>query len=133
MNGDSIGAGRVVTVFGGSGFLGNLVVQKLISKGEQVVSLDVWDFPGQPKEVEFVKGDVLDRDLDLIAREPGHGERDAPLLRLAIGARHLLDVVGRIGVAGGLAGPVDHALKLVEAEEQWRRKQRNARHRYSPS
>lgn len=50
-------------VTGGSGFLGNLVVQKLISKGEQVVSLDVWDFPGQPKEVEFVKGDVLDRDL----------------------------------------------------------------------
>lgn len=50
-------------VTGGSGFLGNMVVEKLISNGEQVVSLDVWDFPGQSKEVEFVKGDVLDRDL----------------------------------------------------------------------
>jgi hypothetical protein len=45
----------------------------------------------------------------------------------------MLDIVGRVGVARGFAGPVDHTLQLVEAEQQWRRKQRNTRHLSSPS
>lgn len=50
-------------ITGGCGFLGMVIAENLISRGIQVVSLDVWETPDQLPDVEFVLGSVLDRDL----------------------------------------------------------------------
>jgi len=50
-------------ITGGCGFLGMVIAESLLSKGIQVVSLDVWEAPDQLPDVEFVLGSVLDRDL----------------------------------------------------------------------
>ncbi len=49
-------------VTGGSGFLGNLIIKRLLEAGHEVISLDVWQDPTAPKEVEFQKVDVRDYD-----------------------------------------------------------------------
>ncbi len=49
-------------VTGGSGFLGNLIAQELVAKGERVRILDVWDDPQRSEGIEFVQGDVRDRE-----------------------------------------------------------------------
>lgn len=49
-------------VTGGSGFLGNLIARRLLERGEQVRVLDLWEDEGRPREIEFVRGDVRDRD-----------------------------------------------------------------------
>ncbi len=49
-------------VTGGSGFLGNLIVKRLVEKGEKVKVLDIWDSPDRPKEAEFINADIRDRD-----------------------------------------------------------------------
>ena len=49
-------------VTGGSGFLGNLIVKKLVEKGEKVRVLDIWDSPDRPKGVEFLNIDICDRE-----------------------------------------------------------------------
>ena len=48
-------------VTGGSGFLGNLIVRRLLAEGAQVRILDVWDDPDRPAGAEFVRGDILDQ------------------------------------------------------------------------
>jgi nucleoside-diphosphate-sugar epimerase len=47
-------------VTGGSGFLGNLIAQRLLAEGEQVRVLDVWEDPARPPAIEFVRCDVRD-------------------------------------------------------------------------
>jgi len=47
-------------VTGGSGFLGNLIVRRLLDQGSHVRILDIWDDGGRPKEAEFVLGNLLD-------------------------------------------------------------------------
>ena len=49
-------------VTGGSGFLGNLIIKRLLEAGHEVISLDVWQDPTAPKEVDFRKVDVRDYD-----------------------------------------------------------------------
>ena len=48
-------------VTGGSGFLGNLIVKKLVEKGESVRVLDIWDSPDRPESVEYFEADIRDR------------------------------------------------------------------------
>lgn len=48
-------------VTGGSGFLGNLIVRKLLENGEDVRILDVWEAADRPPEVEFIHCDIRDR------------------------------------------------------------------------
>jgi nucleoside-diphosphate-sugar epimerase len=48
-------------VTGGSGFLGNLIARRLVSCGEQVRVLDVWQDESQPAEIEFLRCDIRDR------------------------------------------------------------------------
>jgi nucleoside-diphosphate-sugar epimerase len=48
-------------VTGGSGFLGNLIARRLAERGEKVKVLDVWEDPALPKEIEFIRCDILDR------------------------------------------------------------------------
>ena len=55
-------SGKIHLVTGGSGFLGHLIVRRLLEKGERVRSLDVWESPDHPPEAEFVNCNVLDRD-----------------------------------------------------------------------
>lgn len=50
-------------ITGGCGFLGMVIAGNLLAKGNQVVSLDVWETPDQFPDVEFVRGSVLERDL----------------------------------------------------------------------
>jgi nucleoside-diphosphate-sugar epimerase len=50
-------------VTGGSGFLGNLIARRLLSRGESVRVIDTWGDESRPKEIEFVKGSVLDREM----------------------------------------------------------------------
>ncbi len=50
-------------ITGGCGFLGMIIADSLIRKGEQVISLDVWETPDQRPEVRFVLGSVTDREL----------------------------------------------------------------------
>jgi len=47
-------------ITGGSGFLGNLIAQRLLAAGEQVRILDVWDDPARSPEIEFIHCDVRD-------------------------------------------------------------------------
>jgi nucleoside-diphosphate-sugar epimerase len=47
-------------VTGGSGFLGHLIIERLLAAGEQVRSLDVWRDEDLKDDVEFVKADVRD-------------------------------------------------------------------------
>ena len=49
-------------ITGGCGFVGNLIARKLLEKGEEVITLDVWEAPDLPKELEFVLGSVTDRE-----------------------------------------------------------------------
>jgi Nucleoside-diphosphate-sugar epimerases len=49
-------------VTGGSGFLGNLIAQHLVARGEEVRILDIWEDPDRPKQADFILSDVLDRD-----------------------------------------------------------------------
>jgi nucleoside-diphosphate-sugar epimerase len=48
-------------VTGGSGFLGNLIVKRLIERNEQVRILDIWEDKNRPQEAEFVHCDIRDR------------------------------------------------------------------------
>lgn len=49
-------------VTGGSGFLGNLIVKRLVEKGERVKVLDIWESPDKPAEAEFINADIRDRE-----------------------------------------------------------------------
>jgi len=70
---------------------------------------------------------VLDRDRQIRHREAGDRERDAQLI-----FAELLDIVGRIAVAGDLVDPVEGPLEMLEAQKQRRVEQRQSRHRPSP-
>lgn len=50
-------------ITGGCGFLGMIIAEKLIARGDEVISLDIWETPDQLPEVQFVSGSVLDREL----------------------------------------------------------------------
>lgn len=50
-------------ITGGSGFLGSSITRSLIRSNEEVVSLDIWESSDRPKDMEFVLGSILDRDL----------------------------------------------------------------------
>ena len=49
-------------ITGGSGFLGSLIADELLKKGEKVRILDVIDDPDRPKEIEFIHGSVCDEE-----------------------------------------------------------------------
>ncbi|MGY8675873.1 MAG: NAD-dependent epimerase/dehydratase family protein [Verrucomicrobiia bacterium] len=49
-------------VTGGSGFLGNLIARRLLERGEDVKILDIWEDPSRPKEIEYIKCDITDRE-----------------------------------------------------------------------
>ena len=55
-------SGKIHLVTGGGGFLGHLIVRRLLEKGERVRSLDVQHSPDHPSEAGFVNCNVLDRD-----------------------------------------------------------------------
>jgi len=49
-------------ITGGSGFLGNLIMRRLLDQGEDVKILDIWKDNDHPDDVEFVNCDIRDRD-----------------------------------------------------------------------
>lgn len=49
-------------VTGGSGFLGNLIVRRLLEKGETVKILDIWKAKNNHSEVEFIDCDIRNRE-----------------------------------------------------------------------
>jgi nucleoside-diphosphate-sugar epimerase len=49
-------------VTGGSGYFGEVVVQRLLERGDRVRVFDLVDNADRPSEVEYVQGDVRDRD-----------------------------------------------------------------------
>lgn len=49
-------------ITGGSGFLGNLIANRLHQRGEQVRILDVWEDHRRPRAIEYAQCDILDRD-----------------------------------------------------------------------
>src|SRR5262245_34349526 len=48
-------------VTGGSGFLGNLISQTLLARGERVRIADVWEDPNRNLDIEFRRCDVCGR------------------------------------------------------------------------
>lgn len=50
-------------VTGGSGYFGEIVVQRLRARGDRVCVLDIVDNDDRPSDVEIVQGDVRDRNL----------------------------------------------------------------------
>jgi NAD(P)-dependent dehydrogenase (short-subunit alcohol dehydrogenase family) len=48
-------------VTGGSGYFGNLLVAKLLERGERVRVFDILDATDRPHNVEFVQGDIRDK------------------------------------------------------------------------
>lgn len=59
-------------VTGGSGYLGETVVQRLLERGDEVRVFDLVDNDDRPRAVEFVKGDV--RDPDAVRRAAAGAE-----------------------------------------------------------
>jgi nucleoside-diphosphate-sugar epimerase len=47
-------------ITGGSGFLGHLIAQELLARGERIRIADVWEDPYRDKDIEFVQCDVRD-------------------------------------------------------------------------
>jgi nucleoside-diphosphate-sugar epimerase len=56
------GAHHSHLVTGGSGFLGNLIARRLLERGERVKVLDIWEDPTRPRDIEFIRCDVRDRE-----------------------------------------------------------------------
>jgi nucleoside-diphosphate-sugar epimerase len=54
-------------VTGGSGFLGNLIIKRLLEAGHEVVSLDIWEDPQAPKDIQFWNVDVRNEEAVRIA------------------------------------------------------------------
>jgi len=52
---------RMHLVTGGSGYFGNLLVARLLERGEQVRVFDILDADDRPETVEFVQGDIRDK------------------------------------------------------------------------
>ncbi|HEY9676466.1 MAG TPA: NAD-dependent epimerase/dehydratase family protein [Drouetiella sp.] len=50
-------------VTGGSGYLGNLIARRFAARGDQVIALDLWKDDSVPAGIQFVHGDVTDRDM----------------------------------------------------------------------
>lgn len=61
-------------ITGGSGFLGNLIMKRLLEIGEEVKVLDIWKSKDHPKDVEFINCDIRDsekvvksmKDIDIV-------------------------------------------------------------------
>ncbi len=69
-----------------------------------------------PADHELV---FLQRDLELVARETGHRQRDAQAIGLVLArAGETLDIVGRIAVAGGARDPVERTLDRLEPQQE---------------
>jgi len=49
-------------ITGGSGFLGNLIARRLAARGEHVTVLDIWEDKTRTQGINFVHGDVCDRE-----------------------------------------------------------------------
>ena len=49
-------------ITGGSGFLGNLIMRRLLDIGEEVKIIDIWKSNDHPKDVEFINCDIRDAD-----------------------------------------------------------------------
>ena len=94
-------------VTGGSGFLGHLIVRRLLEKGARVRSLDVWKSPDHPPEAEHVNCDVLNRDG--VAR----AMRD-------VGVVHHNAALVPVTKAGRRFAEVNHAGSRIVAEESAR-------------
>ncbi len=48
-------------ITGGSGFLGNLIMEELLKLGEDITVLDLYKSDSLPKSVRFIECDILDR------------------------------------------------------------------------
>jgi nucleoside-diphosphate-sugar epimerase len=53
----------VTLVTGGSGYLGEIVVQRLLERGDRVRVLDRVDNADRPAQAEFIRGDVRDQNV----------------------------------------------------------------------
>src|SRR6185312_4615168 len=69
----------------------------------------------------------LDADIEVIPGETRNGERDTQPLRVLPVARQTLDVVGRVTVSP-LGDAVEHALDLIETQEERAGEGWNSRH-----
>lgn len=80
-------------ITGGSGFIGNLVANRLSSRGEAVRVLDVWSDPLRSPELEFVQGNVLNREAVAAAmRGIDVVHHNAALVAQSDAGRHYWDV-----------------------------------------
>lgn len=52
----------MILVTGGSGYFGSLLLRKLLAEGERCRVFDLNDADDRPPDVEFVRGDIRDRD-----------------------------------------------------------------------
>ena len=52
---------KLHVVTGGSGYFGNLLVARLLERGDQVRVFDILDAEDRPADVEFVQGDIRDK------------------------------------------------------------------------
>jgi len=52
---------KLHVVTGGSGYFGNLLVAKLLERGDKVRVFDILDADDRPEEVEFMQGDIRDK------------------------------------------------------------------------
>ena len=49
-------------ITGGNGYLGSLITERLLVRGERVRVVDIWDDPQRPADTEYIQCDIRDRD-----------------------------------------------------------------------
>ena len=73
------------------------------------------------------------RDVELLAGEASHCQRDSQALRLPLAAGEALDIVGRIAIRGRPADPVERPFDIVKPQKEGGVQIWHSRHLRSPS
>ena len=70
-------------VTGGSGYVGEAIINNLHKLGQKVISLDVIENKNKLKNVEYIKGSILDSNLlEIIMRKVDYVHHNAALVPL---------------------------------------------------
>ena len=96
-------------VTGGSGYVGDSIIQELVRRGEQVISLDLLENDNKVEGCEYIEGSILDYDLlDKIFKKVDYVHHNAALVPLTKSGAFFREVN-----VGGTKNILDLSLNIV--------------------